>query len=193
MTIDMKFDLKLDWAFQLGSICNRPGIYLTSHIFTFRWWHPLFHVHAAACCMSRAFSCIRTRPRAFTCTCMVSLYQLDAECFQPGFQVLKNDFFFACLVHCVPFTSRAACITCLIMHPNTSACIYVHPRASTRIREGAVLEESVKSKITLISVTICSFSICDRRYLNVREKSFKVWYWGLEGIWGVTKFVNRAL
>ena len=94
---------------------------------------------------------------------------------------------------CVPRASRAACITCLVMHPNTSACIYVHPRASTRIREGAVSEESMKSKITLISVTICSFSICDRRYLNVREQSFKVWYWGLEGIWGVTKFVNRAL
>ena len=131
-------------------------------------------------------------PRVFTCTRMrlrvsawCRLFPARISCFQK-----KKVFFRVRRVHRVPCISRASCFN---MHQNISACIYVHPRASTRISEGVVLEYSIKSKIALISVTICSFSIRDRHLLNVREKSFKVWYRGSEGIWGLRNSVNRAL
>ena len=137
---------------------------------------------------SRASACIRVYSRALAC---VYVYPLDADCFQPGFHVFRKKVFFRVpRVHRVPCISRASCFHIL---QNISACIYVHPRASTRISEGVVLEYSIKSKIALISVTICSFSIRDRHLLNVREKSFKVWYRGSEGIWGLRNSVNRAL
>ena len=143
----------------------------------------------AACNVhSRASACIRVYSRALAC---VYVYPLDADCFQPGFHVFRKKVFFRVpRVHRVPCISRASCFH---IHQNISACIYVHPRASTRISEGVVLEYSIKSKIALISVTICSFSIRDRHLLNVREKSFKVWYRGSEGIWGLRNSVNRAL
>ena len=112
----------------------------------------------------------------------VYVYPLDADCFQPGFHVFRKKVFFRVpRVHRVPCISRASCFH---IHQNISACIYVHPRASTRIREGAVLEESMKSKITLISVTICTFSICDRRYLNVRDSHLKSGTGGQRGFGG---------
>ena len=143
----------------------------------------------AACnVQSRASACIRVYSRALAC---VYVYPLDADCFQPGFHVFKKKVFFRVpRVHRVPCISRASCF---LSHQNISACIYVHPRVSTRISEGVVLEYSIKSKIALISVTICSFSIRDLHLLNVREKSFKVWYRGSEGIWGLRNSVNRAL
>ena len=115
---------------------------------------------------SRASACTRVYSRAFAC---VYMYTLDANCFQPGFHVFRKKVFFRVLrVYRVPFLSRASCS---YIHQNISACIYVHPRASTRISEGVVLEYSIKSKIALISVTICSFLYATDTYLNVREKS----------------------
>ena len=106
----------------------------------------------AACnVQSRASACIRVYSRALAC---VYVYPLDADCFQPGFHVFKKKVFFRVpSVHRVPCISRASCF---LSHQNISACIYVHPRASTRITEGVVLDYSIKSKIALISVTICS-------------------------------------
>ena len=164
----------------------------SSHISTVRQWNPFL---SRACRCVLHVTCILVHPHAPAC---IHVHSHASTCIRlmptvssPDFTFSEKKFSFACFacIACL-FLSRASCS---YIHQNISACIYVHPRASTRISEGVVLEYSIKSKIALISVTICSFSIRDRHLLNVREKSFKVWYRGSEGIWGLRNSVNRAL
>ena len=129
MTIDMKSDMKLDWAFSIGCMCDRPGLCLplTSLLSDDEiLFSRACHVH------SRASACIRVYSRALAC---VYLYRLDADYFQPGFYVFRKKSFLSRASR----ASRALLNTCLVLshplkyihvHLRASTCIHMHPRRS---------------------------------------------------------------
>ena len=94
----MKSDMKLDWAFSIGSMCDRPGLSVYLSYLYIQMMKSFFRVHATCILVHpHAFACIHVHSHASTC---IGLMPTTSR---PDFTFSKKKFPFACL----------ACIACL--------------------------------------------------------------------------------